>query len=222
MSRSLCGVFLSLFFAASSAGQTVAVTSVAGHVTDTTGSAVVNADLILVSDSGNYQRAVKSTTTGQFLFTDVPVGPFTLTARIAGFSEKIIKGVASPGEANSVNVSLEVKARAEQVTVEAESITLSPTWNAWFEESGPKPSFEPLEALATNTEYQLFVDLAAFAYKDRTYTGKASWKYQAQSSDPSRSSLLQCQRWTSTAFGYRSRTHAVVPEKKESNTEIFV
>ncbi len=119
-----CGLSraVSLLFALSLAasGQTITGTIV-GTVTDTSGGAIANADVTLVSSSTAGLRSAKSNDNGDFVFNAVVPGTYLLRVEQAGF-----KTIDRPGLVLTAtqrlaigNVQLPIGEVSERVTVEA-------------------------------------------------------------------------------------------------------
>ena len=77
-------VFASLFAAGSAWAQSSSGT-VTGRVIDSSGAAIAEADIQLIDQATKDTRKVASTADGDFLFSNVQPGTFTLTIRAAGF-----------------------------------------------------------------------------------------------------------------------------------------
>ena len=77
-------VFVCLFAAASAWAQSSSGT-VTGRVIDSSGAAIAEADVQLIDQATKDTRKVASTADGDFLFSNVQPGTFTLTVRAAGF-----------------------------------------------------------------------------------------------------------------------------------------
>ncbi len=72
--------------------------SVLGTVLDQTGSVAAGAVVRLTSGEQSYSREVVSGDNGQYLFSDVPPGPFTITVSAAGFGEQGFSGELASGQ----------------------------------------------------------------------------------------------------------------------------
>lgn len=69
-----------------------------GTVIDQVGAVSVDARVQLTRDDQSPMREVLSGENGQFLFSDLPVGPFRLTISAEGFETKKVTGVLLPGQ----------------------------------------------------------------------------------------------------------------------------
>ncbi len=72
--------------------------SVLGTVLDQTGSVAAGAVVRLTSGEQSYSREVVSGDNGQYLFSDVPPGPFTIKVSAAGFGEQGFSGELASGQ----------------------------------------------------------------------------------------------------------------------------
>lgn len=105
-------------------GQT-ATGSITGTVADPAGAVVANAPLELVnSQTGALYRAATSDT-GNFTFSQLPVGVYRLTAAIPGFKTYVRENLGvQTAQLVRVDITLEVGTAAESVTVTAEASML--------------------------------------------------------------------------------------------------
>jgi len=158
-----------LFFVVYCIAQTA---SVVGTVSDSTGAAVPNAEVRLMNEASNFTITATTDNMGTFRFDNVPLGEYEIKVSSAGFVTQTFKGVATQNQSTRLWIVLQVGSVTEtvEVTENPPARSLVPTWNAWLEQQGTKPSFTRLETVHTKTECQLMLDLAAFAYapKDKS------------------------------------------------------
>ena len=121
--------YLSLvLFAASVAWGQTGTSSLRGVVLDTSGAAVVGAQITLVNAAQGLQRATHSNNSGEYEFVALPPGTYALTAEKEGFTKyertslELLVNVA-----NSVTVKLKVGSVASQVEVSAQAETINTT-----------------------------------------------------------------------------------------------
>jgi Ca-activated chloride channel homolog len=93
---------------------------VSGTVVDTTGAALPGATVTLQGSNGGRRTAVTGVG-GDFRFADVPIGPVTLTAALAGFRTQTRTLELSSGRPVTTRIVLRVANVEETVTVTAES-----------------------------------------------------------------------------------------------------
>ena len=82
-----------------------------GTVTDSTGASVVGADVTVKSADTGLVRTGKTNDEGDFLFTELPLGAYSVTASKSGFGTKVINGI---------NVAVSVNTRADVQLVPGE------------------------------------------------------------------------------------------------------
>jgi len=140
--------------------------SVSGRVSDPSGAVIANAEVTLTMKETNVKQTLRTNQAGEFVFRDVPSGPYELSVVSQGFRQMKLEGVAGIGQSSEVNVVLPLGAISTPVTVESNP-ALEATWNAWVEDPGKAPSFRRLKTVHTKSDYQLVLDLAAFAYAPR-------------------------------------------------------
>ena len=105
--------------------------SIRGTVTDATGSAIANASFSLTETNTQLSRTVVSNNDGIFVFSDLPIGNYTLTVTAAGFSKGSYSGITLvTGHVVDVPVTLSVGAADQQVTVSADSETIQTSTSA--------------------------------------------------------------------------------------------
>src|SRR3984957_2271403 len=89
-----------------------------GTVTDTSGAAIATADLQLINESTNAARGLQSGSNGEYIFIEVPVGTYDLTATIGGFKKYEHKGIVlNLNEVVSVDIIMQVGGASETVEV---------------------------------------------------------------------------------------------------------
>ena len=82
---SLCLFALALPAVGASA-QTVAVAQLSGTILDDSGGAVPGVDVTVTQTATAMTRSVVTSGKGEYVFTNLPVGPYKLTARLQGFA----------------------------------------------------------------------------------------------------------------------------------------
>jgi hypothetical protein len=105
--------------------------SIQGVVADPTGAVIPGATLTLTDTATNKSITATSNGEGLYNFNALPADRFVLTAEMSGFQKKILQNVQiTPEQANSINVTLEINAASETVTVDATATTTLDTENA--------------------------------------------------------------------------------------------
>ncbi|MBC7924729.1 MAG: TonB-dependent receptor, partial [Bryobacteraceae bacterium] len=99
--------------------------TVTGIVTDPTGAAIANADLLLRNDATKTERTTKTNDSGLYRFDAVDSGTYSMSVKQAGFSSASRRDlVASAGQILSVDVKLEVGDVATTIEVSSSSEAL--------------------------------------------------------------------------------------------------
>ena len=98
---------------------------VVGAVSDSSGSIVPGASVVLKNLGTNEERTAVSDATGNFLFTLLPPGRYSVRAELAGFKTWTVAEVTlAAGDKLTLDPKLEVGQAAETVEVTAESPTI--------------------------------------------------------------------------------------------------
>src|ERR1700678_1771287 len=127
---------LLLFTSAALAQLTTA--DILGTVTDQTGASVPNARVTLTNLGTNDQRTVQSSGSGDYTFTLLPIGHYSISVKSSGFQESITKDLAvEAGDRARADVHLQVGSASAVVEVtattpllQADSATVSSTVTA--------------------------------------------------------------------------------------------
>jgi outer membrane receptor protein involved in Fe transport len=91
-----------------------------GVVIDKAGSAVSGATVTVEQVTTGYRQIAKTGSVGDYLFPSLPIGNYQLTVEMPGFSSYIQKGIVlAVNQSATQNVTLDVGAVAQQVTVQA-------------------------------------------------------------------------------------------------------
>src|SRR4051812_8584139 len=102
--------------------QTVAVAQLSGTVLDESGAALPGVDVTVTQTDTGMTRSVVSGEKGDYVFTNLPVGPYKLTTKLSGFSNFEQTGIVlAVGDTRSVNVTMKVGALTETVRVQADA-----------------------------------------------------------------------------------------------------
>src|SRR5271165_5226802 len=119
---SLLSIFI--FTTSSSAQQTLG--SVTGEVTDSTGSVLSDTQVTAIADSTGLTRTAKTNASGSYLFSNLPIGTYTITFVHEGFdTQKVPSILVQADRTATLNEQLKIGRTSESVTVEA-----SPLMNA--------------------------------------------------------------------------------------------
>lgn len=113
---------LVLLFASQSFAQEA---TILGTVTDPTGAAVTNATITLTNNDTGVSRTLTTNTDGQYVAPELHIGHYTARANASGFKVAEEKGITlNVGDRARVDFKLQVGSTQEQVTVEANAVTV--------------------------------------------------------------------------------------------------
>ena len=120
----LVGILLFIFLTAVP-GSAVAQTlygSVVGNVTDAQGAAIPGASVALVNTGTNLKPRDRHRRQGAYNFINVLAGPYDVKIALQGFRETVRTGVpVTVGQISRVDMTLEIGAMSETVTVKSEA-----------------------------------------------------------------------------------------------------
>src|SRR5689334_20972244 len=92
---------------------------ITGTVTDTSGAVISGATLTLVGNDSRRYRTQTSSTTGSYLFVNLPIGTYTLTFTQQGFQSQNIPSIqVQANRTATVNAELKIGNVSESITVE--------------------------------------------------------------------------------------------------------
>ncbi|HEY6377282.1 MAG TPA: carboxypeptidase-like regulatory domain-containing protein, partial [Edaphobacter sp.] len=99
-----------------------------GTVTDHTGAAIADATVIATQTDTGVAHNTVSSSAGTFLFQDLPLGNYSVTASFSGFQTvKIDKVLVSAGTIYTLPITLPLSSSVTTIEVDAASITLDTT-----------------------------------------------------------------------------------------------
>jgi outer membrane receptor protein involved in Fe transport len=100
--------------------------SLTGLVTDPTGASVSNASVTVKNKATTVESSATTDTSGYYTFASLPVGAYTLIVELPGFKKSVQENInLEVGQKARIDLSLEVGAVTETVTVMAAPPTLS-------------------------------------------------------------------------------------------------
>jgi hypothetical protein len=109
-------VFFALTFAAHA--QVVGGT-LSGTITDATGATLANAAILVHNDETGNERRLTTGPDGRYAAPSIPIGTYTITAELAGFTPQHRTGIPlTVGQSKQVDLTLTIDAVQQQVTVE--------------------------------------------------------------------------------------------------------
>ena len=102
--------------------QTVAVAQLSGTVLDESGGALPGVEVTVMQTDTAMTRFMITNEKGEYVFSNLPVGPYKLSAKLSGFSLFEQTGIVLVvGDTRSVNVSMKVGGLSETVRVQADA-----------------------------------------------------------------------------------------------------
>src|SRR5215831_11903670 len=107
-----------LFFSATVWAQATA--QIAGTVHDASGAVIPGAEIKVTQTATGAVRTTISNENGQYVFANLPLGPYVLEASQPGFTTYVEKGIVLQVDSNlTIDIPLKVGAVGEELTVEA-------------------------------------------------------------------------------------------------------
>ena len=92
--------------------------TIRGTVTDSSGANIPGADVLVTNTATGLKRAEKTNDSGIYVFTDLPIGAYTLQVDASGFAPKrLTDATLLTGQSLGLDVALAIGATGEQVTV---------------------------------------------------------------------------------------------------------
>src|SRR5438046_782886 len=102
--------------------QTVAIAQISGVVSDESGGALPGVEVQVTQTATGASRFVITDDRGEYVLSNLPIGPYALEAKLQGFSTYARTGITlTVGASPVINVVLKVGAVAETITVVANS-----------------------------------------------------------------------------------------------------
>src|SRR5271170_5347905 len=99
-----------------------------GTVTDNTGAAIPKAAVVAVDTETGSTHTTTSSTAGEFLFQDLPLGTYTVSASFPGFNTvKTDKVIVTAGTTFTLAVKLTISASSTVIEVDAAAVALDTT-----------------------------------------------------------------------------------------------
>ena len=123
MRRNVFLLVIALVLASAGAfAQTVAVAQLSGTVLDESGGALPGVEVTVTQTETGMTRFAITGAKGEYVFTNLPVGPYKLSSKLSGFSNFEQTGIVlAVGDTRSVNINMKVGGLTETVRVEADA-----------------------------------------------------------------------------------------------------
>ena len=95
--------------------------TIAGRVTDPSGSAVVSVKVVAAETQTGAKYEATTGQGGEYTLTFIPPGPYTITAEVKGFRKHVQEGVTvSTNQRLTIDISLQLGSQTESITVSAD------------------------------------------------------------------------------------------------------
>src|SRR4029077_8146561 len=102
--------------------------TILGVVHDTTGALIPGVNITVKHVDSGYTRTAITSETGNYSVLLLPVGPYEITTTMPGFKQEVRRGInLVVGQEAVIDLTLEVGANAEQVTVSEEAPLVNTT-----------------------------------------------------------------------------------------------
>jgi hypothetical protein len=112
--------FLFLGLKSTADAQVTAVAQISGSITDPSGAAIGGADVTMTEVDKQTSHSTKSDPTGSYTLPNLPVGPYRLEVKVAGFKDYVRTGIELVVNNNiQINAVMQVGATSERVEVSA-------------------------------------------------------------------------------------------------------
>ncbi len=123
--RRICSLIFAVVFATSAAFGQSSHGALAGTVTDPTGAVIPGAKVTVVEEARGTKSETVSTSSGDYRFTELPVGSYRVTTTAVGFSTATATGVqVTVNSTAALDVKLTVGSQTENITVDASGLRL--------------------------------------------------------------------------------------------------
>jgi carboxypeptidase family protein/TonB-dependent receptor-like protein len=121
----ILGLCVFVLFSAVLSAQTISTSQIRGTVSDPSGGAVAGASITLTHVATGAVRTTTSNSDGTYSLPDLSIGTYQLEVSKEGFSKSLQTGIdLQVGAILTINVGLKVGAVTQEVTVEAQSVTV--------------------------------------------------------------------------------------------------
>jgi hypothetical protein len=164
-----------LFLTLSASAQVTAVAQVSGQVTDSTGAAIVNAEVSLTEIGKHEVHATRTDTSGSYTLSNLPVGAYQFEVKSPGFKDYVQNGIELVVNNNiQINAPMQVGSASEKVEVSAQASMVETKENS----ISNLVSQQAINELPLNGRQatQLMLTVGAAVYADSGDTGsKTFW-----------------------------------------------
>src|SRR6266849_64165 len=177
LTLALSGLFFALLLvvlAAPARAQAVAVAEVSGTITDASGGALPNAQVMMTETGKQLSRSTITDATGHYILTNLPVGPYILEVKASGFKDYLQSGIVLRVNNNiEMNVTMQVGSVSERLEVNATTSMVETKENSISSVIDQQRINElPLNGRQAT---QLILSLGAASYGDAGDTGSKTF-----------------------------------------------
>jgi hypothetical protein len=110
---------LAFFFSLADASAQIVGGTLSGTISDSTGAALANVAVRVHNDETGNERQLITNSDGRYSAPSIPVGTYTITAQLAGFTTQHLSGIPlTVGQSKQIDLTLTVNAVEQQVTVQ--------------------------------------------------------------------------------------------------------
>ncbi len=122
MLRRRVWLVLALALACAPAAHAQTVAELSGTVVDSSGAALPGVEVTVTQTDTGMTRFVVTNGSGGYVFTNLPVGPYKVTAKLSGFSTFEQTGIVlAVGDTRALRIALKVGGMSETITVQADA-----------------------------------------------------------------------------------------------------
>ena len=177
LTLTLSGLFFAVLLvvlAAPARAQAVAVAEVSGTITDASGGALPNAQVMMTETGKRLSRSMITDATGHYILTNLPVGPYNLEVKASGFKDYLRSGIVLQVNNNiEMNVTMQVGSVSERLEVNATTSMVETKENSISSVIDQQRINElPLNGRQAT---QLILSLGAASYGDAGDTGSKTF-----------------------------------------------
>jgi hypothetical protein len=149
----LCMLLAGMLLCMPSSRAQLITADIVGTVTDAGGAVIPGAKVTILNDETQLQRMMSATSTGDYVFTLLPPGTYTIRVEQAGFKTFEAKGVKiAAGDRTRVDAQLNAGATSETVTVTADTLPLLQTDSSTVQDVVGEKSVQDLPLNGRNLE----------------------------------------------------------------------
>lgn len=121
LKRTLLAMFL-LMLAVHTQAMAQTTATLSGLATDESGAVLPRAQITVTNSATGVRRSLTTDAGGRFVASQLPPGPYEVTATMSGFETLVRQGITlEVGQEANLNLAMKVGAVTEQVTVTGEA-----------------------------------------------------------------------------------------------------